>query len=62
MRAILFSLLALPGILFAESGLPNQPYIYVEGKAESEKPADMVTLRFEVVARASDEQKANATV
>ena len=48
--------------LLAEGGLPNQPYIYIEGKAEIEKPADMVTLRFELVARAPDQIKANAEV
>jgi uncharacterized protein YggE len=62
MKLLLFVLLILPGVLFAQGGLPNQPYIYVEGKAEIEKPADMVTLRFEVVARAPNEQKANAEV
>jgi uncharacterized protein YggE len=51
MKLLLFVLLILPGVLFAQGGLPNQPYIYVEGKAEIEKPADMVTLRFEVVAQ-----------
>ena len=62
MKTLFFFLLTLPGILLAQAGLPTQPYIYVEGKAEVEKPADMVTLRFEVVARAPDEQKANTTV
>jgi uncharacterized protein YggE len=46
----------------AQGGLPNTPYIYVEGKAEIEKPADMVTLRFEVVARNADQAKANQEV
>ena len=62
MKLLLLILLILPGILLAQGGLPSQPYIYVEGKAEIEKPADMVTLRFDVVARAPDEQKANAQV
>ena len=43
MKPLLFVLLVLPGILLAQGGLPNQPYIYVEGKAEIEKPADIVT-------------------
>ncbi len=52
----------LPVSLFADGGLPDQPYIYVEGKAEIEKPADMVTLRFELVARDADQAKANQEV
>lgn len=62
MKCLLLPLLVFPLSVLAEGGLPSQPYIYVEGKAEVEKPADMVTLRFEVVARAADEQKANAEV
>jgi uncharacterized protein YggE len=45
--------------LFAEGGLPDNPYIYIEGTAEIQKPADIVTLRFEVVSRAADQPKAN---
>jgi uncharacterized protein YggE len=52
----------LPLSLFAEGGLPDKPYIYVEGKAEIEKPADMVTLRFGLVARNPDQSKANQEV
>jgi uncharacterized protein YggE len=48
--------------LFAQGGLPSQPYLYVEGKAELEKPADMVTLRFDLVARNADQAKANQEV
>jgi len=55
-------LLLLPGILFAQGGLPNQPYIYVEGKAEVEKPADMVTLRFDLITRNIDRAKANQEI
>lgn len=62
MKLAFCALAVLPLTFFAEGGLPNQPYIYVEGKAELEKPADMATLRFDVVARAADEQKANAEV
>jgi uncharacterized protein YggE len=54
--------LLLPHMVLAQGGLPNQPYIYVEGKAEVEKLADMARLHFEVVARAPDEKKANADV
>jgi uncharacterized protein YggE len=54
--------LALPISVLAQGGLPDKPYIYVEGKAEIEKPADMVTLRFDVVARNPDQAKANQEV
>jgi uncharacterized protein YggE len=62
MKILLSLLLILPGIIFAQGGLPNQPYIYVEGKAEIEKPADMVTLRFDLVTRNIDQAKANQEV
>ena len=61
-KLVLLALLSLPLSLFAEGGLPDKPYIYVEGKAEIEKPADMVTLRFDLVARNSDQVKANQEV
>ncbi|CAN5433486.1 hypothetical protein BH20VER3_BH20VER3_09560 [soil metagenome] len=62
MKFLLFGLLSLPGLLFAQGGLPTQPYLYVEGKAEIEKPADMVTLRFDLVARNADQAAANQEV
>jgi uncharacterized protein YggE len=62
MKLVHLALITFPICVFADSGLPNQPYIYVQGKAEVEKPADFVTLRFDVVARATDETKANAEV
>ena len=46
----------------AAGGLPDKPYIYVEGKSAIEKPPDTVTLRFEVVARNPDQAKANQEV
>ena len=57
-----FRLASSPGGLLAQGGLPNQPYIYVEGKAEIEKPADIVTLRFDLVTRNIDQAKANQEV
>jgi uncharacterized protein YggE len=45
-RSLLTLLLCLPLFAWADAGLPTQPYIYVEGRAEVEKPADMVTLTF----------------
>ena len=62
MKTSLFAFLALPVSLLAQGGLPNQPYIYVEGKAEIEKPADMVTLRFNLVARNPEQLKANREI
>jgi uncharacterized protein YggE len=62
MKTLLLLLLIAPGIALAQGGLPSQPYIYVEGKPEIEKPADMVTFHFDVLARAVNEQKANAEV
>ena len=62
MKRLLLALLALPVCAFAEGGLPNQPYLYVEGTAELEKPADIVTLRFDLVARHADQMKANQEV
>ena len=62
MKSVLLLLLSLPITALAEGGLPNQPYIYVEGKAEVQKPADMVTLRFTLVTRGPDQAKANQEV
>jgi len=62
MKLLLVACLASPVSLLAQSGLPNQPYIYVQGKAEIEKPPDMVTLHFNVVARNADSSKANQEV
>src|SRR4051812_3176158 len=61
-KLVLLVAIASPLSLFAEGGLPDKPYIYVEGKAEIEKPADMVVLRFDVVARNADQGKANQEV
>ena len=61
-RFLLFPLVILPISVFAEGGLPDKPYIYVEGSAEIQKPADMVTLRFDLVGRAPDQPKANQDV
>lgn len=40
-------------------GLPDRPYIYVQGKAEIQKPADLAILNFDIVVRAPDQLKAN---
>ena len=59
MKRLLFLLITIPISIFAEGGLPDRPYTYVEGTAEIQKPADIVTLRFEIVFRAADQTKAN---
>jgi uncharacterized protein YggE len=61
-RLLLSLLLIVPISLFAEGGLPDKPYIYVQGKAEVKKTADIVTMRFDLVGRATDQPKANADV
>jgi len=61
-KFVLLALASLPLSLLAQGGLPDKPYIYVEGRAEIEKPADMVTLRFDLVARNPDQSKANQEV
>jgi uncharacterized protein YggE len=48
--------------LLADGGLPTQPYIYVKGSAEIEKAPDVVVVRFDLVARAPEQPKANADV
>lgn len=62
MKLVLLVCLVLPLSLLAQGGLPDKPYIYVEGKAEIEKPPDVVTLRFEMIARNPDQAKANQEV
>lgn len=63
MKKLLFlGCIGLPLSVFAQNGLPDKPYIYVEGRAEIEKPADMATLRFDLVARNADQAKANQEV
>jgi uncharacterized protein YggE len=54
--------LALVSAALGQGGLPAQPYIYVQGAAEAEKPADMVELRFSVIAVAPDQRTVNAEV
>lgn len=61
-KFVLLALASFPLSLLAQGGLPDKPYLYVEGRAEIEKPADMVTLRFDVVARNAEQAKANQEV
>lgn len=63
MKTFLLIVLALtPGLVFADAGLPDKPFIYVKGSAETEKPADTVILNFELIGRAPDRAKANDDV
>lgn len=63
MKSLIFVLLTcLPLSVFAEGGLPNQPYIYVEGHAEIQKAADTLTLTFDLVGSGPDLAKANENV
>ena len=61
-KLVLLAVVSWPLSVFAQAGLPDKPYLYVEGKAEVEKPADMATLRFDLVARNADQAKANQEV
>ena len=62
MKFFLIGLLTLPLSVFAGEGLPTQPYIYVMGTAEIEKPADIVTLEFSLSAHNPNQVKANSDV
>lgn len=62
MKHFLLALFSLPVFAAGEGGLPTQPYIYVEGEAVVERPADMVTLKFELSAQNPDQAVANQTV
>jgi len=44
------------------AGLPNRPFLYVEGKAEIQKPPDFVSLHFDISGRNTDQGKANKEV
>lgn len=61
-KLVLLAFASLPLSVLAQGGLPDKPYIYVEGKAEVEKTAGFVTLRFDLVARNPDQAKANQEV
>ena len=49
----------LPIAVFAEGGLPDRPYICVDGYAEVKKPADILTMKFNLVGTGQDLPKAN---
>lgn len=59
MRLFLFAALCLPLCALADAGLPNQPYIYVQGTGEVQRPPDRVTLSFKLGSRDGDQAAAN---
>jgi uncharacterized protein len=59
---VFFSLIVFPISVFAGSGLPDKPYIYIEGQATIEKAADEASIHFAVVAHDPDQVKANQEV
>src|SRR4051812_44016080 len=61
LRFLLLPLL-LPLSVLADAGLPTVPYLYVEGRAEVEKPADMVTIRFQISVLDPEQATANKAV
>ena len=58
-RFLYLSLVIIPVSVFGGGGLPDRPYIYVQGKAEIQKPADVAIFCFDLVVRAPDQPKAN---
>ena len=69
MKRFLLAVLCFPVCAFADVGLPNQPYIYVEGNGKIQRAPDMVTLTFslgafdhELAAAAKKVQKQAAKV
>jgi uncharacterized protein len=44
------------------AGLPNQPFLYVQGKADIGKAPDLIALHFEISGRNADQGKANQEV
>src|SRR3954464_6413422 len=53
-----------PTLLWAQAnaGLPDKPYIYVRGSAETKKAPDLVAFNFGLVGRAPERAKANDDV
>lgn len=61
MKILLPMLAALTSLTFAD-GLPTVPYLYVQGSAEVEKKADMVSLRFKLSEADKEVAAANKAV
>lgn len=70
MKTFVFSAVALVSltVLAAGSdvaglaGLPNHPFLYVEGRAEIEQAPDLISLHFDISGRNADQGKANQEV
>jgi uncharacterized protein YggE len=65
MKMFLIIFFALtPTLLFAQAnaGLPDKPYIYVQGSAEAQKAPDIATLNFDLIGHAPQRAKANDDV
>jgi uncharacterized protein YggE len=62
MKLLCLALACVPICLLAGDGLPNQPYLYVLGTAEIDKPPDIATLQFSLVTRDPNQVKANNDV
>lgn len=61
MKFLLLALAALTSFAFAD-GLPTVPYLYVQGSAEVEKKADLVSLRFKLAETNKEVAVANKAV
>ena len=61
MKFLLPALAALTSFAFAD-GLPTVPYLYVQGSAEVEKKADLVSLRFKLADTNKEVAEANRAV
>src|SRR5947207_5820756 len=44
------------------AGLPNHPFLYIEGKASVEKAPNVISLHFDISGRNADQGKANQEV
>jgi uncharacterized protein len=67
MKTLVVCVFALvPLAVFAETtnltGLPNQPFLYIEGKAETKKAPDIITMGISIEGRNLDQGKANQEV
>jgi uncharacterized protein YggE len=58
-RFFFLSLVVFPISAFAGGGVPDRPYICVDGYAEVQRPADMLTMKFNLVGSGEDLPKAN---
>ena len=60
--ALAFAPLTLADQVGNLTGLPNQPFLYVEGKATVEKAPDLVVLNFDIETHNPEQGKANQEV